>query len=202
MLATREGYATATVIADAAGADAVGLEVVMNRGVPLVLELRTASGKVPESIQVMALDAGGRPVAFHNGEPGPAGRLEITAIPAGSWQLTLVTWETAPARLAAQVPGGPYVVQFEPRTELRVTVPALAEAPEAATLTILDAAGEAFTPQRVGGSMEHWSLLRGKIVLPYLPPGSWELRVEAASGATWSGVATTRPEVPADVVLQ
>ncbi len=96
-----------------------------------------------------------------------------------------MTWETAPARLAAQVPGGPYVVQLEPRTELRVTVPALAEAPEAATLTILDAAGEAFTPSRVGGgSMEHWPWLRGRIVLPYLPPGTWELRVEAASGAT------------------
>ncbi len=202
LLATREGFATSTTIVDVTGADAVELEVILSRGPALVLELRTVSGQPPGSVQVVALDAAGRPVAFHNGQPDVAGRLEVTAIPAGSWLLTLVAADAAPARLGVEVPGGPYAVMLQPRTELKVTVPALADSPEAASLTVLDSAGQAFTPSLFGSPMEHWPLLQGEVVLPYLPPGTWELRVEAAGGATWSGVATTRAEQPTAVILR
>lgn len=203
LLATKDGYATTTAAVEVAGADVLGLEVTLADGAALLLEVLAPSGAPPASIQVVAQDAAGRTLAYAETLPRPDGRFEITTVPAGAWRLLIYAAGAAPVHLdAVEVPGGPYAVVLEPRTLLKVIVPALAGEHGPATLLLTDAAGRPFTPARLGFAMDRWQLSRGEIALPSLPPGTWGLRVEGPAGAVWSGTATTQEGRPAEVVLE
>ncbi|MEM7354418.1 MAG: carboxypeptidase-like regulatory domain-containing protein, partial [Acidobacteriota bacterium] len=200
LAASHEGFASALSMVDARDADATDLEIVLGQGEPLIVELRTQTGRIPMGVQAVALDASDRPFAAHFDGLGPGGRLEITSIPPGTWRLYIVADDTVPQLLDVEVPGGPYVAELEPAARVRVTVPALAGSTERDRLIVLDASGTPYLPLQIAGVPDHWPLARGETLL-ILPIGTWELRAEGLQG-TWTGVVTTEPGRPVEVFLE
>ena len=102
----------------------------------ITVEALLASGQPPDHLQAAALDPAGKIVAGGVYPTGENGRTRLANVPAGSWQLLIVCDQSAPVAVAATVPGPALHVVLPPAGRLRVTVPALANDPATAHLTL------------------------------------------------------------------
>ncbi len=150
------------------------------------------------------LDGAGRKVGDGTAAVVDDGRARLTRVPAGGWQLLLSSESTAVTEIAVTAPGDAGRVTLPPPCNLRVRVPALADAPVPATVSLIGAGGRPFrTFARFGEPTTTWDLSRGgSASLSDLPPGTWDVRVTAADGRTWRATATTAPGAPAVVVME
>ena len=167
----------------------------------LVLEVRGPSGLPPAEVQVALLDAAGRAVLQGRYVTGEGGRVRLTSAPAGRFRL-LVADDLASAALEVTVPGPPLGVALAPTSELAVTVPALAESRQPATLTIAGADGRPFQSLEFGSILSEWPSVDGRFAVRKVPAGTWRLKVTAGDGRVFQGTAATGTGGRVEVALE
>ncbi len=204
--ARKPGYAVRdATITVAEGQDLSRVEVLLDATEGMTLVVLQPSGQpVNGEVSVSVLDASGRVIAGGHPATGESGRLRVSGVPAGTWEVLASTDGTATTRVSASAPGGAHTVALQPACTLQVEVPALADATaEDVKLTLTGADGRPFRSVAYAwrDPVPEIPVFRGKARLDDVPPGAWTLRVTAPGGKTYTGTATTTPGAPAKVVL-
>lgn len=169
------------------------LEVERTAGAELVL----VGPSMPGNVLVSATSDAGEVVLreARDVEPG-TGTVTLPTLPAGRWLLTIQADGWRPADVDVDVPSAPRQVPFEPAHALEVQVPALVGSDYSAQLRIVDGAGRDFVAldahamPRTG-----WPVRAGRAEVPVLPAGDWQLLVDSANGAHFSGTVQL-PDAP------
>ena len=124
--ATAEGYAARSAdvtVRSGRDVDSVSLALDATEGLTLLVTL--PSGQPPAEVVVSALDAGGRSILNGGFATGENGRVRLSTVPPGSWDLLVGAGGSATFSFRATAPGGPVPVQLPPACVLDVRVPAL-----------------------------------------------------------------------------
>lgn len=173
----------------------------LERTAGLEVRVRLASGGVPSSAILKLLDEDGR-AFLAEARLATAGVARFETAPAGTWRAVVSAPGAAAQEMTVQVPGEGIDVVLEDAGSLRVRVPGLFDSPQAATLTMLDAAGRPFEGSDTWGALQNaWRLTRGTVTVEGVPAGLWTLRVVDAEGRVRSGVVTTPGRSEVEVVL-
>ena len=167
------------------------LEVVLNRGGRLLLQL--AASPLPPPAGLLVLSGGEdrrRRGAWHPLDA--AGRVTVEGLPAGRQRLWLAAPGRATVAVDAEVPGPPRPVELPPEARLRVEVPALADDPIFWYARLLGADGRRLAVLDDWGQLqESWRLLRGVAEIGGLPAGTWTLEVSNAGRPARRAAVTT-----------
>ncbi len=201
--ARKDAYAPAEQLLEIeAGTDREDLEVPMEATAGVELQVRLASGRLPESLLLNVLGSGGQSIfsEFRVGLQG--GYAYFPTVPSGSWELVVSTSGGAASRVPATVPGPPIEVVLPDAGRLRVQVGALAESNLLATLTLFGPGGGPFEAVDGSGRLQReWTVTGGAAVVADIPAGVWVLRVVAADGQLWEGTVTTSGSPWAEIEL-
>ncbi len=202
--ATAESYAAKTTdVTVRSGRDVDNVSLALDATEGLTLMVTLASGQPPAEAFVAVLDAGGRSVLGGGYATGENGRLRLSTVPPGSWDLLVGAGGSATLSMRASAPGGPIPVQLSPACVLDVRVPALEGSSAVATATVTGADGRPFrTLSRYSEPRTQLRLDAGRLRVDDLPPGSWAVSVSASDGKTWGGTAQTAPGAPATLTLE
>ncbi len=190
----RKGYAaTSRPLTLVEGRDSEPLEIVIDPTEGLVLDLRLASGGVPEQVRLALLDEAGAPIVAGSYRTGEGGRLRLTTAPAGDWRVVLGVPGSGTIETPVHAPGPPAAIVLPGESRLEVIVPELVDEPAAATLRLVDEHGRWHREIAwLGNLSEQWRLARGRAFVAGLPPGRWTAWVDAGGGRRWTGEVTTR----------
>ena len=202
--ATRAGYAAATLDVNVEnGHDAEGARLALDSTEGLTLQARLASGRIPDTVDVAVLDPSGRTVTSGSFATGENGRVRLSSVPPGSWDLLVSAGGSGVMTLRVGVPGETASLLLPPACALKVRVPSLADTTAAATATVVSQDGRPFRELGwMGDPVSQWRLAGGRFEIDTLPPGNWTVQVSAPDGRTWSGASATQPGTAAEVVLQ
>lgn len=173
------------------GEELNGLELALTSTSGLQVQVRLASGQVPELLHVRALDGQGQPVLAGTYLSKPSG-TEISSLPAGTWQLFVGASGGAVTSGTVTVPGKPVAMTLPPAARLHVRIPELTSENLLATLKLLGQDQAPFWTLGPGGSIvQSWTLSGGSATVDGVPAGLWSVVVEAADGRVWQGSAAT-----------
>ena len=202
LAANRKGFAASsmpvTVQFDKAVDD---LEIVMEATEGLTLEARLPSGAPPDEISVAVLDAGGGSLSGGSYTTGENGRVRLSSVPAGRWELIVSAAGAATSTIAVQAPGPPVPVQLQPATSLVVEVAELQGTSTLATVSVTGSDGRPFrTLSWTAQPRSEWRMEGGRLEFASLPPGAWNVTVVTIDGRRWAGSTTT--SAGAGVALQ
>jgi hypothetical protein len=204
LTATAQGYAAQTATATVKnGHDVENVGIALDATDGLSLEVRLPSGRPPDEAVVAVLDSGGRAVVSGSFATGENGRVRISTVPPGSWDLLVGASGSATASLRASAPGVPVPVALPPACTLDVRVPGLEASQAVATATIAGTDGRPYREVSwYDEPRSQWRLSAGRVRIDDLPPGAWTVSVSASDGRTWRGTAETTPAAPASLTLQ
>ena len=170
-------------------------------GLTLLAHLPT--GGAPSEIRVAVIDASGAPVVSGNFATGENGRVRLSSVPPGSWELIVSAAGAATSSFRADAPGASLPVPLQPATALKVSVPELRDSSSVAMVSLTDSQNRPFRSLSWNGlPRSEWRLSGGKIEFASLPPGSWQITVAAADGRTWQNGSVTAPGTIAEVTLE
>jgi hypothetical protein len=202
--ASRKGYAAKTsVVTVTMGRGDEDLRVELDPTEGLTLEVRLPSGRVPEEVSAVVLDAAGRSLTAGSFATGENGRVRLSSVPPGSWEVLLSAGGSATASIQATAPGGPIAVTLPPACRLKLEVPDLAESNLAATATLKGLDGRPFRSLAwFSDPVSEWRVRKGAVEVESLPPGGWAVEVLAADGRRWQGSVSTSAGSPASLVLK
>ena len=204
LVASKQGYAAVSMpMTVQFERDDDDLFISMDATSGLTLEARLPSGAAPSELRVAVMDRSGGALLSGNYATGENGRVRLSSVPPGSWNLIVSAAGSAVTNLTADAPGATIPVALQPACRLRVQVPELAEANTTATASL---AGLDGLPYRnlswSGNPRTEWRLSGGRVDFGSLPPGEWTVTVAAADGRTWSGRSSTTPDTSPSLVLQ
>lgn len=186
-----------------AGQGLAGLEITLNRSQAVRLQVRRASGGVPEMVHLLALAGDGKAGIAETRKPDESGWIELATLPAGQWNLLLAGTRTGAAMQPLTVPGNPVQVTLPDAASLQVRVAELAALDLAATLTLTNASEQPFWTLAPGGQLQQaWSLVGGRATVEGVPAGVWILKVQASNGRVWTGTVTSSGSGEQAVVLE
>ncbi|MEA2599989.1 MAG: hypothetical protein QOF89_981 [Acidobacteriota bacterium] len=201
--ASHEGYSPAEKEVRIEGEDADGVELSLSPTEGLTIEVVLPSGQVPERIRAGVLDPSGRTVVAGYYPVGENGRVRLSNVPPGSWQIFVDSDYAAPASVAATVPGPAVRVVLLPAGQVRVRVPALAKEETAATVSFLGSGGVAYQAFDFNEQISsQWDLFQGFRSFARIPAGTWQVTAKAADGRTFTGTAAVTPGGVVEVVLK
>ena len=202
--AAKTGYAAGTSNVTVQGGHVPDeLTITLDSTEGLSLDVHLPSGRVPDSVDVAVLDSSGGSFLAGTYATGENGRVRLSTIPPGRWELVVSAGGSGVADVPANVPGPPLAVQLPPACALKVTVPALADSTTTATAKIQGSDGRTFrTLGWMADANGQFRLAGGQLELDTLPPGTWNVQVAASDGRTWSGTSQTQPGTRAEVTLQ
>jgi protocatechuate 3,4-dioxygenase beta subunit len=196
------GYAPAEVSVEVdAGSPVDDLEIPLQATEGVTLEVVLASGRPPDTVQTAVLDAAGRVVVAAGYPTGENGRVRISSVAPGTWELLLDADGSAPVSVPVTSPGNAGRVVLPLPGGLDLKVPALAGARLDAKVRLTGADGKLFR-QPWGDAQPAFDLDGGARKFERLPPGIWKLDVTAADGRTWTGTTTVVPGGMAQVTLE
>lgn len=193
---SQEGYAPGeeeVTVEAAEGAPVEGVELALQATEGVTLEVVLPNGRPPSEVRSAVLDASGRVVSAGRHMVREGGRVRISSVAPGSWELVLDSDGWAPVSLPVTAPGDAGRVALATPGSLRVEVPALADGRVGATVRFTDAGGRLFRTLWGDEAMSELPLQNGSRDFQRLPVGSWTLTVTAADGRTWTGSATVSP---------
>lgn len=204
LVSTKKGYATGRRdVVLQMGTDVGNLRLELEPTEGLTLQVRLPSGAIPSTVLAAVIDPAGRALSNGSYSTGENGSVRLSSVPRGSWEVVLYAPGSGVLRINADAPGGPLAVQLPRPTALSVTVPDLEGSDTRATVTVTDSAGIPFrNVEWYGEPVSQWNLRDGRRLFETLPPGTWNVRVDAADGRNWQGSGTSTPETPAEVVLR
>jgi uncharacterized GH25 family protein len=201
--ASKQGYAaiaeTVTVQYEKTVED---LRLSMDATEGLTLQTRLPSGAPPGEVRVAVLDASGSAVVSGIYATGENGRVRLSSVPPGSWEVIVSAAGAATSSLRAEAPGATVPVALRPATGLRVSVPELSDADVVAMVSLRDQDNRPFRSLSWnGGPRSEWRLSGGSIEFASLPPGTWQVKVAAADGRSWQDSSATAPGTIAELTL-
>jgi hypothetical protein len=177
------------------------LEIRLQPTEGVTLEVVLPSGRPPDTVRTVVLDAAGRVSIAATYPVGENGRVRIASVAPGNWELLLEADGSAPVSLPVTSPGHGGRVVLPLPGGLDLKVPALAGTRVGAKVRLTDAGGKLFrTPW--GDARSAFDLDAGAYKFERLPPGAWKVDVTAADGRTWTGTATVVPGGTVPVTLE
>jgi hypothetical protein len=193
LTASAEGFSPAEQQVEAAAGETVdGLELRLKPAEGAQLQVRLASGQIPELVHLLVRDPAGAAVLAETRWLDEAGTLKLSKLPAGAWTLLLRADGSALATVQLLVPAEPQSVTLPPAGTLSVRVPALTASDLLATVRLLGADQQPFWTLAPGGQVQQqWTLTGGRGIIDGVPAGAWIVQVESSDGQRWQGVATT-----------
>lgn len=211
--ARREGYGGAGVEVEVPpGGATEGVEVALPPAAGAVILVRGASGAASGYVKVAALAAAApdpppdrlsTPAAGGFFAPGEAGRIHLTALPAGRWRVHLAAPGFAAAAVDLEAPGPPVPVTLSPEAVVDVRVPELAETVDAGRVRLLAADGRPLLVPGHAGSVESGRRLQlGRARLRHVPAGVWTVEVTADDGRVWTRPVTAVAGAAAEAVIE
>ncbi len=202
--AVKQGYAAtsrAVTVKNERGVDDLRIPMEATEG--MTLETHLPSGGAPDEIRVAVLDPAGAALVSGVFQTGENGRVRLSTVPAGTWDVVVSAAGSATANLRAGAPGAAVPVALEPATGLKISVPELQRSDLVATVRVRDAAGALFrTLEWSGRPVTEWRMFGGTLEFAALPPGSWAVTVAAADGRTWEGRSETAGGTTSQLVLE
>lgn len=202
--ASKKGYAASTRPVDVQFDKPVeDLQLSLQATEGLTLEARLPSGGVPSELRLAVLDPAGGALISGNYATGENGRVRLSSVPAGSWEIIVSAPGSATSALRAQAPGETVAVALRPASRLKVVVPALAGSGKLAMARVQGSGGQPFrTLSWTGQPQAEWPMDGGQIEFASLPPGSWSVSVAASDGNSWQGSAVTTPGSTVELRLE
>jgi uncharacterized GH25 family protein len=194
--ASQEGYAPAeeeVTIEAAEGTPVDGVELALQATEGVTLEVVLPNGRPPSEVRSLVLDGSGRVVSSGRHTVREGGRVRISSVAPGSWELVLDADGWAPVSLPVTAPGDAGRVTLAAPGSLRVEVPALADGKVAGTVRFTDAGGRVFRTVWGDDALSEFPLQSGSREFQRIPVGAWTVTATAADGRTWSGTATVAP---------
>ena len=193
LTASAEGFSPAEQQVEAApGATVDGLEIQLTPAAGARVQVRLASGQIPETVHLLVRDPAGAAVLAETRWADESGLLKLSKLPAGAWTLLLRADGGALSTVQLLVPSEPLAVTLPPAGQLAIRVPALATSDLLATVRLLGADQQPFWTLAPGGQIEQqWTLTGGRGIIDGVPAGSWIVQVESTDGQRWQGVAAT-----------
>ncbi len=178
------------------GRDVTGLEVLLDATEGLTLVVLGLDGRpVNGDVSVAVLDGTGHSVAGGRLSTGEGGRLRIEGVPPGTWTVLASADGSATTTATATAPGTAQSLVLEPACTLEVRVPSFDDEVQGLPVTVTGADGREFHSVGWGGDARRvaYHLVRGRLRIDDLPPGTWHVRVSAPGGRTLSATAQLRP---------
>jgi hypothetical protein len=202
--ANRQSYAAVSMPVQVQhGKDVDDLQLTMDATEGLVLEARLPTGAIPAELVVAVLDPAGGALSSGNYATGESGRVRLSSVPQGSWELIVAAAGSATISLQAQAPGPPVPVALQPATGLRISVAELADPATIATVRLSGADGRPFrTLSWNAQPQSEWRMTGGQMELQSLPPGTWTVVVTGPDGRTWQGTSTTSAGTTSTLALE
>jgi protocatechuate 3,4-dioxygenase beta subunit len=179
------------------------LDLKMDATEGVTIEARLPSGAAPSDVTLAVLDPSGGALISGAYPTGENGRVRLSTVPPGEWELIVSAAGSATTSVQAKAPGASVPVLLAPATRLRVTVPDLEESGALATVRLSDAAGKVFHSLGWSGRPQsEWRMAQGQIELVSLPPGAWKVTVKTPDGRSWSGDSVTDTQQMAELKLE
>lgn len=187
---SQEGYAPAEEDVQIEDAPVEGIELALQATEGITLEVALPNGRPPSEVRSAVVDASGRVVSTGSHTVREGGRVRISSVAPGAWDLILDADGWAPVTLPVTAPGDAGRVVLALPGAVRVEVPALADGRVGGNVRFTDAAGRPFRALWGGEAMSDFPLQNGARDFQRIPVGTWTLTVTAADGRTWTGTAT------------
>jgi 5-hydroxyisourate hydrolase-like protein (transthyretin family) len=169
----------------------------------MTIEARLPTGAPAEEIRVAVLDPSGAALVNGNYSTGENGRVRLSSVPPGTWDVVVSAAGSATSNVRAQAPGSTVPVSLQPACTLRVSVPALSQTQDLATVRLQSVDGQPFRSLSwTALPRSEWRMSGGEIEFASLPPGSWTVTVATADGRSWQGTSATQPGSPAELRLE
>ncbi len=204
LAASKQGYAAESQtlnVQHSRGPEDLRIEMQATEG--LTLEARLPSGAPASELQVAVLEPGGAALVTGRYATGENGRVRLSSVPPGTWDLVVSAAGSATANLQAQAPGATIPLALPPATRLRVRVPGLSDSNVLSTVRVRGSDGLQFrTLSWTGQPRSEWRMSGGEIEFGSLPPGSWTVTVRAGDGREWQGTAATSTGTTAQLLLE
>jgi protocatechuate 3,4-dioxygenase beta subunit len=199
---SQEGYTPAEEDVQVADTPVDGMEIALQATEGLTLEVVLPNGRPPSQVHSAILDPSGRVVSTGLHTVRETGRVRISSVAPGAWELVLEAEGWAPVSVPVTAPGDAGRVVLATPGSLRVEVPALADGRVGGTVRFTDAAGRVFRTLWGNEAQSEFTLQNGSRELQRIPVGNWSLTVTAADGRTWSGTAAVTAGGKAVVKLE
>ena len=179
------------------------LDLVMDATEGLTIEARLYTGGVPNELSIAVLDPAGGALLSGTYSTGENGRVRLSSVPPGNWDLVISAAGSATTQATARAPGQTVAVALQPATQLRVEVPELRESGELATVRLTGAQGKPFQALSWNGRPQNeWRMRGGEMQFGSLPPGNWTVTVAVGDGRSWSGDSITQAGETAELLLE
>jgi len=204
LTARKDGFAQGereVTVTDGTRTAGVHLELDPTHG--LALDVRLATGGLPETVHLAVLDDAGHPRLAESRGVDDRGRAYFRTVPAGSWRLQVAAPGAAVVETRATVPGEPTAVVLPPAGRLRLRIPALEDSRRTATVHLTTADGRPFRTLELGGRpRESWPAVAGRAEIDGLPAGAWTVHVQDPAGAVWQTTVTTPGSGVVEVMVE
>lgn len=172
----------------AAGEAVSGLDLALQPTAGGLLQVALAAGGVPHQVNLLALDAAGRPVVAETRPTDASGRVRLATLPPGSWQILVSAPGAATMSRTVVLPGDPISMTLPPAGRVRLRVPVLAASDLLATVKVVGPDQQPLWILGPGGQLQgSWPMAAGQATIDGVPQGAWLLRVETADGHVWNG---------------
>ena len=191
VVARKEGYEQAEVEIEVSSSSIDSLRLAMQPGGGLTFYVTWEGGVPTSSVNAAVVDATGRVIAGGSYSTREAGRVLISSVPRGQWELLVTSGGSAVASLPVAVPGGSPTVSLVPGGQLELTVADLVAEGGNGQLRLVGAGGKLLRrPAIFGTAPVEFPVAAGRASLAGLPPGSWQAVVTSPDGRTWSASLT------------
>ncbi len=185
--ASLAGFAPAEVdVQAAAGAPVNGVELALQAAEGLILEVVLPSGQPPGAVGIWVLDTAGRLISSGVHPTGEDGRVRITDVPSGVWELILDVAGSPLVSLPVSVPGHAGRVVLPLPSALDLWVTPLVNERIAAKVRLTDESGRLFRVPGPGGVLSELILNAGSGRFERIPAGTWRITVTTADGRIWT----------------
>ncbi len=199
--AEKSGYARAETTVTATGEPIENLEIRLQPTQGITLQVSRATGAAPAQVMVSVLQ-GNTHLSTGQYTTGENGRVRLSTVPPGTWQLLVRGDDTSTERVVATSPGPPVSVMLMPQATLNVVVPELVGEAVVATVTLTGGDGQPFAFPAWRSVEDDVPLSYGRTTIRYLPAGSWTVRATTRDGRRWEGTVVTVPGATTTVELR
>jgi hypothetical protein len=184
------------------GRDAVDdVELRLSPTQGITLQVSRTAGAPPANVFVAVLNGQGGALLTQPSSTGEGGRVRLTTVPPGTWEVLVRSADSGTERVTATSPGPPVAVLLAPQASLALTVPDLAGEAVTAKATLTGGDGRPFGAVGWGSVRREFDVTYGRTTITGLPAGAWRVDVVAPDGRRWSGSAVTAPGATATVEL-
>ena len=184
-----------------AGEPVDDLELRLSAVEGISFEVVDAAGHTPLAVQVAVVDAAGELLTGARYATSGAGRVRMTTVPDGAWELLVVAGDSVTAHLPIIAPGPQGGVRLERGGSVRILRADLSHK-TSVRLTATAGGGAHQTVTWAGTLRDRWQLWRGGVTVGNLAPGAWTVTAATEDGRSWTETVTVAAGETVEIVLE